>query len=39
MSKILTIDGNNLVHRVYYVANNMPHKSEHLHVYMFLNSV
>ena len=39
MSKILTIDGNNLVHRVYYVANNMPHKSEYLHVYMFLNSV
>lgn len=39
MSKILTIDGNNLVHRVYYVANNMPHKSEFLHVYMFLNSV
>ena len=40
MSKtILSIDGNNLVHRVYYVANNMPHKSEHLHVYMFLNSV
>ena len=37
--KILTIDGNNLVHRVYYVANNMPHKSEFLHVYMFLNSV
>ena len=39
MSKILSIDGNNLVHRVYYVANNMPHKSEYLHVYMFLNSV
>ena len=38
-NRILSIDGNNLVHRVYYVANNMPHKSEYLHVYMFLNSV
>jgi len=37
--KILTIDGNNLVHRVYWVANNMATKSENLHVYMFLNSV
>tara|TARA_E500000318_G_scaffold34720_1_gene33976 strand:+ start:7112 stop:7996 length:885 start_codon:yes stop_codon:yes gene_type:complete len=37
--KILTIDGNNLVHRVYWVANNMATKSENMHVYMFLNSV
>lgn len=37
--KILTVDGNNLVHRVYWVANNMATKSENLHVYMFLNSV
>lgn len=37
--KILTIDGNNLVHRVYWVANNMKHKSENMHVFMFLNSV
>lgn len=37
--KILTIDGNNLVHRVYWVANNMKHKAENMHVYMFLNSV
>jgi len=37
--KILTIDGNNLVHRVYWVANNMASKSENMHVYMFLNSV
>jgi len=37
--KILTIDGNNLVHRVYWVAENMKHKSENMHVYMFLNSV
>ena len=37
--KILTIDGNNLVHRVYWVANNMAKKSENFHVYMFLNAV
>ena len=37
--KILTIDGNNLVHRVYWVANNMKYKTEYFHVYMFLNSV
>lgn len=37
--KVLTIDGNNLVHRVYWVANNMKRKSENFHVYMFLNSV
>ncbi len=37
--KILTIDGNNLVHRVYWVANNMANKSPNMHVYMFLNSV
>ena len=36
---ILTIDGNNLVHRVYYVAKNLPYRTEYLHVYMFLNSV
>ena len=37
--KLLTIDGNNLVHRVYWVANNMGYKTEYFHVYMFLNSV
>ncbi len=37
--KILTIDGNNLVHRVYWVADNMKHKADNMHVYMFLNSV
>lgn len=37
--KTLTIDGNNLVHRVYWVANNMKKKSANFHVYMFLNSV
>ena len=37
--KILTIDGNNLVHRVYWVANNIKNVSENYHVYMFLNSV
>ena len=37
--KILTIDGNNLVHRVYWVANNMKNANENFHVYMFLNSV
>ena len=37
--KILTIDGNNLVHRVYWVANNMAKKSENFHVYMFLNAI
>tara|TARA_A100000172_G_scaffold80727_2_gene71122 strand:+ start:505 stop:1350 length:846 start_codon:yes stop_codon:yes gene_type:complete len=39
MKKILTIDGNNLVHRVYWVANNMAKKSDNFHVYMFLNAV
>ena len=39
MKKILTIDGNNLVHRVYWVANNMAKKSENFHVYMFLNAI
>lgn len=37
--KILTIDGNNLVHRVYWVANNIKNVKENYHVYMFLNSV
>ena len=37
--KILTIDGNNLVHRVFWVANNMKYKTEYFHVYMFLNSL
>jgi DNA polymerase-1 len=37
--KILTIDGNNLVHRVFWVANNIKNVSENYHVYMFLNSV
>ena len=37
--KRLTIDGNNLVHRVYWVANNIKNVSENYHVYMFLNSV
>ncbi len=37
--KILTIDGNNLVHRVYWVANNMKNTNENFHVYMFLNSL
>ena len=37
--KILTIDGNNLVHRVYWVAKNMANKTDDMHVYMFLNSV
>jgi 5'-3' exonuclease len=37
--KILTIDGNNLVHRVYWVAKNIKNVSENYHVYMFLNSV
>ena len=37
--KILTIDGNNLVHRVYWVANNIKNVSENYHVYMFLNSI
>ncbi len=36
--KVLTIDGNNLVHRVYWVANNIKNVSENYHVYMFLNS-
>lgn len=37
--RILTVDGNNLCHRVYYVANNLPYHYDNLHVYMFLNSI
>lgn len=38
--KTLIIDGNNLVHRCYWIANNQaPEENSFLHVYMFLNSV
>lgn len=38
--KTLIIDGNNLVHRCYWIANNQaPGEDSLLHVYMFLNSV
>jgi len=38
--KTLIIDGNNLVHRCYWIANNQsPEEGSLLHVYMFLNSV
>lgn len=37
--KNLIIDGNNLVHRVYWVANNQKDESGKLHVYFFLNSL
>jgi 5'-3' exonuclease len=38
--KTLIIDGNNLVHRVYWVANNQVDvENSFLHVYMFLNAI
>lgn len=35
----LIIDGNNLVHRTYWVATNQPTFNEHFHVHLFLTSV
>jgi 5'-3' exonuclease len=37
--KRLIIDGNNLVHRTYWVAKNQPKFNEHFHIYLFLTSV
>ncbi len=37
--RLLTIDGNNLVHRVFHIANTLPYSSENFHIYMFLNSI
>jgi 5'-3' exonuclease len=35
----LIIDGNNLVHRVFWVAKNQPNFNEHFHIHLFLTSV
>jgi len=37
--KRLIIDGNNLVHRAYWVSKNQANFNEHFHIYLFLNSV
>jgi DNA polymerase-1 len=35
----LIVDGNNLVHRVFWVAKNQPNFNEHFHIHLFLTSV
>jgi DNA polymerase-1 len=37
--KRLIIDGNNLVHRVYWVSKNQPQFNEYFHIHLFLTSV
>lgn len=37
--KRLIIDGNNLVHRTFWVAKNQPVYDEHFHIHLFLTSV
>lgn len=37
--KRLIIDGNNLVHRVFWVSKNQPVFNEHFHIHLFLSSV
>ena len=37
--KRLIIDGNNLVHRVYWVSKNQPEFNEYFHIHLFLTSV
>lgn len=37
--KVLIIDGNNLVHRVFWVSKNQKDFNKYFHVYLFLNSV
>tara|TARA_R110000868_G_scaffold103681_11_gene285372 strand:+ start:2222 stop:3118 length:897 start_codon:yes stop_codon:yes gene_type:complete len=37
--KRMVLDGNNLVHRAFWVSKNQPSFNEHFHVYLFLNSV
>ena len=37
--KTLFIDGNNLVHRVFWISKNQPNFNTYFHVYLFLNSV
>ena len=37
--KRLIIDGNNLVHRAYWVASNQPFYNEYFHIYLFLTSI
>jgi DNA polymerase-1 len=37
--KYLIIDGNNLVHRTFWVAKNQPIYDEYFHIYLFLTSV
>ena len=38
-NKVLIIDGNNLLHRVYWVANVMPKSTATTHIYLFLKSL
>lgn len=37
--KRLIIDGNNLVHRTFWVAKNQPIYNEHFHIHLFLTSI
>ena len=37
--KRLIIDGNNLVHRAFWVSKNQPTFNEHFHIHLFLSSV
>ena len=37
--RVLIIDGNNLVHRVFWVSKNQPSFNKYFHVYLFLNSI
>lgn len=37
--KTLFIDGNNLVHRVFWISKNQPVFNAYFHVYLFLNSI
>ncbi len=37
--RVLVIDGNNLVHRVYWIAKNQTRREKYFHVYLFLACV
>lgn len=38
-SKVLIIDGNNLLHRVYWTANTIQNSTETTHIFLFLNTL
>lgn len=38
-AKVLVIDGNNLLHRVYWTANTIQDSKETTHIYLFLNTL